>query len=73
MRSPVLTVIEKYSRECLTIKADRNLKSFDVIEILADLLISIGRPDFIRSDNGPEFTAIILRDWLARQGRCSLY
>jgi transposase InsO family protein len=54
-------------------KRFRMLKSIDVIETLADLFISKGRPDFIRSDNGPEFTAIILRDWLARLNAGTLF
>ena len=72
-RFRMLTVIDEYSRECLAIKVDRSLKSIDVIETLADLFISKGRPDFIRSDNGPEFTAIILRDWLARLSAATLF
>jgi transposase InsO family protein len=72
-RFRMLTVIDEYSRECLAIKVDRSLKSIDVIETLADLFISKGQPDFIRSDNGPEFTAIILRDWLARLNTGTLF
>jgi len=72
-RFRMLTVIDEYSRECLAIKVDRSLKSIDVIETLADLFISKGQPDFIRSDNGPEFTAIILRDWLARLSTGALF
>lgn len=72
-RFRMLTVIDEYSRECLAIKVDRSLKSIDVIETLADLFISKGQPDFIRSDNGPELTAIILRDWFARLNTYSIY
>ena len=69
----MLTVIDEYSRECLAIKVDRSLKSIDVIETLADLFISKGQPDFIRSDNGPEFTATILRGWLERLNTDTLF
>ena len=69
----MLTVIDEYSRECLAIKVDRSLKSIDVIETLGDLFISKGRPDFFRSDNGPEFTAIILQDRLARLNSGALF
>ena len=72
-RFRMLTVIDEYSRECLAIKVGRSLKSIDVIETLADLFISKGQPDYIRSDNGPEFTAIILRDWLARLNTGTLF
>jgi transposase InsO family protein len=72
-RFRMLTVIDEYSRECLAIKVDRSLKSIDVIETLADLFISKGQPDFIRSDNGPEFTATILREWLERLNTDTLF
>jgi putative transposase len=72
-RFRMLTVIDEYSREFLAIKVDRSLKSIDVIETLADLFISKGQPDFIRSDNGPEFTATILRGWLERLNTDTLF
>lgn len=58
----ILTVIDEYSRECLALKVARKLKSVDVLETLADLFIIKGIPDYIRSDNGPEFTAVMLRE-----------
>ncbi len=61
----ILTIIDEYTRENLALKADRRLTSEDVIEQLADLFISRGFPKYIRSDNGPEFTAKALRKWLA--------
>ena len=60
----MLTVIDEYSREALAIKVARNLTSADVVEVLADLFITKGVPDHIRSDNGPEFTAAFVRRWL---------
>ena len=53
----LLTVIDEYSRECLAIRAARSLRSADVIEVLAELMVFRGVPDHIRLDNGPEFTA----------------
>ena len=53
----LLTVIDEYTRECLAIRADRQIRSSDVIETLAELMMIRGVPDHIRSDNGPEFTA----------------
>ena len=44
----------------------RRLRSDDVLQILADLIVRHGAPDRIRSDNGPEFTAKAIRAWLAR-------
>ena len=45
-----------------------SLKSEDVLERLGDLLVRRGVPTYIRSDNGAEFTATKVRDWLARVG-----
>jgi len=69
----ILTVIDEYSRECLALKVARKLKSVDVLETLADFFIIKGIPDYIRSDNGPEFPAVMLREWLARIGPKTLF
>lgn len=53
----MLTVIDEYSREAFAVKVERRLTSKDIVEVLADLFIIKGVPDYIRSDNGPEFTA----------------
>lgn len=60
----MLNVIDEFTRECLVIKVKRKMNSFDVLETLADLFLMHGPPRFIRSDNGPEFIAEKLRDWL---------
>ena len=62
----ILTIIDEYTRECLSITAGRRLTSEDVIHTLADLFIERGAPTYLRSDNGPEFTAKAVRDWLGR-------
>lgn len=62
----MLTVIDEYSKECLAITTKRKLKSGDVLETLENLFIDHGMPDHIRSDNGAEFTAIAVRDWLEK-------
>lgn len=68
-----LTVMDEYSRECLAIDAGRHLTSEDVLDRLADLFLSKGVPEHIRSDNGPEFTALAVKDWLGRLGVKTLY
>lgn len=60
----MLTVIDEHTHECLSIDVARRLSSEDVLERLSDLFIRCGVPDYIRSDNGPEFTAHRVRDWL---------
>jgi transposase InsO family protein len=61
----MLTVIDEYTRECLAIVVARRLRSDDVLETLMELFLERGLPEFIRSDNGPEFTAKAVRSWLA--------
>ena len=62
----ILNVIDEYTRECLAIKVNRMLNSHDVVEVLSDLFIEQGVPVHIRSDNGSEFIAKRVRDWLER-------
>jgi transposase InsO family protein len=62
----MLTVIDEYTRECLDIVVGRRLNSLDVIETLAELFMRHGVPEHIRSDNGPEFCAKAVREWLGR-------
>ena len=64
----MLTVIDEYTRECLALPVARQLRSDDVLATLADLFAERGPPEHIRSDNGPEFTANVVRDWLGRLG-----
>ncbi len=69
----MLTVIDEYSRECLAIEVARRLRSDDVLQVLADLFVRHGAPDHIRSDNGSEFTAKAVQDWLHRVDVKTLY
>ena len=69
----MLTVIGEYTRECLAIEVDRHIRSGDVLHVRADLFTQRGAPDYIRSDNGSEFTAIVVREWLPRVGVKTLY
>lgn len=69
----ILTVIDEFSRESLAIVVERNLKSDDVLHCLTDLFVANGPPEHIRSDNGSEFTAQAVRQWLANTGVRTLY
>ena len=62
----ILTLIDEYSRECLTLEVRRKFKAPDVIEVLAEQFLKKGLPGHIRSDNGPEFTARAVRQWLEK-------
>ena len=63
----------RVTRENLAIRAGRSIRSPDVIETLAELMVSRGVPAYIRSDNGPEFTARAVREWLGGVGARTLY
>ena len=69
----LLTLIDEYTRECLAIRVARRLGSAGVLETLADVMLWHGIPEYIRSDNGPEFIAKELRQWLAKLGTGTLY
>lgn len=72
-RLRMLTVIDEFTRECLAIDVSRRMTSEDVLERLSDLFVQRGTPDFIRSDNGPEFAAQRVRDWLENVGVKTLF
>jgi transposase InsO family protein len=67
-RFRMLNVVDEFTRECLVIRVARKLKSTDVIDVLTDLFILRGSPSHIRSDNGPEFIAKAVRQWIAAVG-----
>ena len=69
----MLTLIDEYTRESLAIRVARRLERYEVIEALADVMLFRGIPENIRSDNGPEFVAKELRQWLAKVGTGTLY
>ena len=67
-RFRMLNIIDEFTRECLAIRIDRKLNSSDVIDVLSDLFILRGVPGHVRSDNGPEFIAKAVREWIAAVG-----
>ncbi len=69
----ILNIIDEFTRECLSIKVNRKIRSQDVIDELFHLFIFRGIPEHIRSDNGPEFTAKTVRRWLNRLGAKTLF
>ena len=69
----MLNVVDEFSRECLAIRVARKLNSLDVIDLLADLFILRGIPGHIRSDNGPEFVAAAVKDWITGVGAGTAY
>ena len=69
----MLCIIDEFTRECLAIRVERRLNSRDVLDELGKLFVRHGPPEHIRSDNGPEFIATALREWLERLGTKTLY
>ncbi len=69
----LLCVVDEYSHGCLAIRVARRMTARDVLWVLADLFLEYGIPEHIRSDNGPEFVAAAIRDWLADLGVTTLF
>jgi transposase InsO family protein len=69
----ILTIVDEFTRWYLAIDVSRKLTSEDVLERLSDLFERLGVPDHIRSDNGSEFTAKQVREWLERVGVKTLH
>ncbi len=69
-----LPICDEFSRELVALEVERTMEAKDVIRILDQAVAARGRvPEYIRSDNGPEFVAVALRDWIARRGFQTLY
>ena len=68
-----LTLVDEFTRECLALEVNRSIRSENLLDILCDLFFQRGIPAHIRSDNGPEFIAKAVRDWLSAAGVQTLY
>jgi putative transposase len=69
----MLNIVDEFSHECLAIRIDRKLNSTAVIDVLSDLFILRGVPAYVRSDNGPEFVAKAVQDWIKAVGAKTAY
>jgi putative transposase len=69
----MLNTVDEFTHECLAIRVGRKLKAADVIDVLSDLFILRGVPAHIRSDNGPEFVAKQVRQWITAVGAKTAY
>lgn len=72
-RLKVLPILDKYTRECLSIDVERSIAAKNVITTLEYLFAVRGAPAYIRSDNGPEFIADAIKQWLSDSGVRTLY
>jgi len=68
-----LSLVDEYTRECLLLEVQRSLSAVDVVALLSEVMLIRGVPGHLRSDNGPEFIASAIREYLARAGVSTLY
>jgi putative transposase len=64
----MLTVLDEYTREALSVNVATRMGSTEVLEAFYPLLLRRGKPQYLRSDNGPEFSSAPFKDWLVRVG-----
>jgi len=69
----ILNIIDEYTHECLASVPRRSWRNNDVIEVLAGIMLLRGTPEYLRSDNGSEFTAKKIRKWLLNAGVTTAY
>jgi putative transposase len=68
-----LTILDEYTRECHVLRADRALRSGEVLAWLQKAIAQHGAPEYLRSDNGSEFIAKIVQHWLAKNQIKTIY
>lgn len=69
----LMPVVDEYTRECLALEVGRGLTSGDVIRVLERLIRKRGEPQHVRSDNGPEFIARAVKQYLKERGAKTRY
>jgi len=72
-KAKILSILDEFTRECLTIDIGKKITAQDVIDVLRYLFLVRGEPAYIRSDNGPEFTAKKVKKWLYDMGVKTLF
>jgi putative transposase len=72
-RFRMLTLIDEHTRRCLAVHAGWSIRAVDVITIVEAAFVRYGRPQHLRSDNGPEFIAYAIQDWLKEQEIKTIY
>jgi putative transposase len=72
-RFRMLTLLDEHTRECLAIHVAWSIRAVEVIQVVSQAMGRHGVPEHVRSDNGSEFIAYALRDWLAQQAVKTIY
>jgi transposase InsO family protein len=68
-----LTLIDEHTRQCLAMHVARSIRAVDVITVVEAAIARYGAPEHLRSDNGPEFIAYAVQDWLEGTGIKTMY
>jgi transposase InsO family protein len=69
----MLTIVDEFSRQCLKIWPSWSIRAVDVLHQLEEAMKQYGSPGYLRSDNGPEFIAYAVQDWLKKKEIKTLY
>jgi len=69
----MMTLLDEYSRPSLAIQVERQITAAQVLGVLEQAMIQYGVPGYIRSDNGPEFIAAKVQQWLANNQIKAIY
>ena len=72
-RFRVLTLLDEFTRECLAVHVAWSIRAVDVITVVEAEMERFGVPGHLRSDNGPEFIAYAIQDWLRTKGVKTIY
>lgn len=72
-RFRILTLIDEHTRQCMAIHAGWSIRAVDVITVVEAAFARYGRPRHLRSDNGPEFIAYAIQDWLKAEEVKTIY
>lgn len=73
LRLKLLPVAEEFTRDCLAVEVERRPTAAGVVATMIYLFELRGAPQFIRSDNEPEFIAQLVKAWLRDSGSGTLY
>jgi len=64
----MLSVIDDFSKTCIEVRVEKRFRAIEVIEALDELFWEYGKPEYIRTDNGPEFISELLHRWTEEKG-----
>ncbi len=72
-RFRILTILDEHTRQCVAVHAAWSIRAVDVITVPEAAIARYGAPEHLRSDNGPEFIAYAIQDWLEKASIKTIY